>query len=167
MCGATTVATSWQLQFPCNCAELPSRWIVVAMSHQMQLPCCVNSTCHVIAVQKKCRMVTKNAGDMVWQIQLPCGMHYICHVPANTVAMMNQLQLPRVYPNVKNAAWQQKNVGHGASNPLAMSSHSSCHHKWEHPKRIWLGQNSNYKDVHRKIIRTWQVYLAQLAPRTW
>ena len=108
MCGATTVATSWQLQLPCSCAELPSRWMVVAMSHQMQLPCCVNSTCHVIAVQKKCRMVKKNAGDMVWQIQLPCGMHYICHVPANTVPMMNQLQLPRVYPNVKNAAWQQK-----------------------------------------------------------
>ena len=45
---------------------------------------------------------------MVWQIQLPYVMHYICHVPANTVAMMNQLQLPRVYPNVKNAAWQPK-----------------------------------------------------------
>ena len=59
---------------------------------------------------------------MVWQIQLPYVIHYICHVSAHTVAMMNQLQLPCVYPKCQNAAWQQpkKTVGHGASK-------STCH----------------------------------------
>ena len=149
MCGATTVATSWQLQLPCRCAELPSRWIVVAMSHQMQLPCCVNSTCHVIAVQKKCRMVTKNAGDMVWQIQLPCGMHYICHVPANTVAMMNQLRLPRVYPNVK-MQHGNKNVG-----DMVQQIQLPCHHitvaiTSENPKKIAWDKSQTTQMYTRK-----------------
>ena len=60
---------------------------------QLHLPC----DCRM----KKCSMKTKNAVGMVWQIQLPCVMHYICHVTATTIAMLNQLQLPRGCPNVK------------------------------------------------------------------
>ena len=143
MCGATTVAMSQQQQFPCSCT-------VVAMSQQLQLPCCVNSTCRVLAVWKNAAW--KQKMQVTW-----CSKSS-CHVYCTIVAMW--------FPNVKCSMATKKCRWHGAANPVAMSSHNSCHHKWETQKKC-LGQKSDYTDVYMKKISAEEMYLGRSALRTW
>ena len=150
------------------------------MWRQIQLPGVLHCNCHVKAT----------AVALLVQLQVPCGCRmrnaawkqkmqvtcyskskykcierYSCHVRTSTVAMLYQLQLP-CGCRMENTAWQQKCRWHGAANPVAMSSHNSCHHRWE-PQKNCLGQKSDYTDVYKKMISAEEMYLGRSALRTW